>query len=225
MSPRGPTVGRWSALVPAIAAAIALAVMPAPAQITVTPAVFVAYVNHQVDVGFGDERTSGPVLGADIRVAPTSWTEVTITGYAGTLTPDSGNFDTRRMSDIELSGSVFATPWLAFQLEARARSYTTTLARQRWLSLTVGGELREPMFDGAVQAVLRVGLLPAVDVSGLPSPNFAGTAGAGFQFLRAPLTGSVIFSFERYDFPTTSNGPRSEQVAMVTAQLGVRFPR
>jgi hypothetical protein len=208
-----------------VAAAAGLSARPMRAQITAAPSVFVAYVNHQVDEGFGDERTSGPVLGADIRVAPTSWTEVTLTGYAGTLTPDSGQFDARRMSDLELSGSLFATPWLAFQLEARARSYSTSLARQRWLSLTVGGELREPMFDGAAQAVLRVGLLPAVDVSGLPSPNFAGTAAAGFQFLRAPLTGSIMFSFERYDFPTTSSGPRSEQVAMITAQIGVRFPR
>jgi hypothetical protein len=216
---------RWTLVLVVAAAAGGLSTRPMQAQITATPSVFVAYVNHQVDEGFGDERTSGPVLGADVRVAPTSWTEVTLTGYAGTLTPDSGQFDARRMSDLELSGSLFATPWLAFQLEARARSYTTSLARQRWLSLTVGGELREPMFDGAAQAVLRVGLLPAVDVSGLPSPNFAGTAAAGFQFLRAPLTGSVMFSFERYDFPTTSNGPRSEQVAMVTAQIGVRFPR
>jgi hypothetical protein len=217
--------GRRHLVLSLAAAAAAVSARPMRAQITATPSVFVAYVSHQVDEGFGDERTSGPVLGADVRVAPTSWTELTVTGYAGTLTPDSGQIDARRMSDIELSGSLFATPWLAFQLEARARSYSTSLARQRWLSLTVGGELREPMFDGAAQAVIKAGLLPVVDVSGLPSPNFAGTAAAGFELLRAPLTGSVMFSFERYDFPTTSNGPRSEQVVMVTAQIGVRFPR
>lgn len=204
--------------------AFGIAASGARAQI-VTPSVFVAYVTHQVDEGFGDEATSGPVLGARVTVNPTRWTEVTLLGYAGTLTPDSGQVDARRLSDLELTGGVFATPWLAFQLGARSRAYTTPLGRQRWLSLTVGAEVRQPIFDGAAQVVVRAGLLPAVNVSGLASPNFAGTTAVGFEFLHAPLTGGVMFSLERYDFPTTSSGPRSEQVAMLTAQFGVRFPR
>jgi hypothetical protein len=210
----------------AIAALAALADAPTPAGAqTVTPSVFVAYVTHQVDEGFGDERTSGPVVGARVIVNPTRTTEVSLLGYAGTLNPDSGQIDARRMSDLEVSGGVLATQWLWFDLGLRARSYTTALARQRWLSLTVGAEVREPIFDGAGQAVVRVGLLPAVSVSGLSTPNFAGTTGVGFELLRAPITGSVMFSLERYDFPTVATGPRSEQVVMLTASIGTKFPR
>jgi hypothetical protein len=215
-----------------VAALVALAALAATAGAsgaagaqTVTPSVFVAYVSHQVDEGFGDERTSGPVLGVRLAVNPTRTTEVSLLGYAGTLNPDSSQVDARRMSDLELSGGVLATQWLWFQLGLRARSYTTALARQRWLSLTVGAEVREPIFDGVGQAIVRAGLLPAVNVSGLSSPNFAGTTGVGFELVRAPITGSIMFSLERNDFPTVATGPRSEQVVMLTATVGTRFPR
>lgn len=205
-------------------ALVALAAGPSHvAAQTISPSVFVAYVTHQVDEGFGDERTEGPVLGVRVAVNPTRATELSVLGYAGTLNPDSSQIDARRMSDLEVAGKVLATPWLWFQLGVRARSYTTALASQRWLSLTLGAEVREPMFDGAAQAVIRAGLLPAVNVSGLASPNFAGTTAVGFELLRAPITGSVMFSLERYDFPTVATGPRSEQVVMLMAQLGTRF--
>jgi hypothetical protein len=195
------------------------------AQITVTPSVFVAYVQHQVDIGYGDEQTSGPVLGADVTVSPTHWTDITVSGYSGTLSGDSVNIDTRRMADLELGGSLFATPSLALQIGLRAQSYTTPLARQRWLSMTVGGEFAPEIFDGAARAVLRAGLIPVANVSGLPSPTFAVTGGAGFEFLRGPVTGGLFFSLERYDFPSTNGAPRSEQLAVLTAQVGVRFPK
>jgi hypothetical protein len=195
------------------------------AQVTVTPSVFVAYVQHQVDIGYGDERTSGPVLGAMVQVSPTRWTDFTVSGYGGTLSADTANIDTRRMVDLELGGSVFATPSLALQVGLRAQSYTTPLARQRWLSVSVGGEFAPEIFDGAARAVLRAGLIPAANVSGLPNPTFAVTGGAGFEFLRGPLTGGLFFSLERYDFPYSNAAPRAEQIALLTAQVGVRFPR
>lgn len=82
--------------------ALPLAAVPVAAQITVTPSVFVAYVQHQVDIGYGDEQTSGPVLGATVSVAPTRWTDVTLSGYTGTLNADSAIVDSRRMADLEL---------------------------------------------------------------------------------------------------------------------------
>ena len=197
----------------------------AHAQITVTPSVFVAYVQHQVDIGYGDERTGGPVLGAVVTLAPTRWTDVTLSGYGGTLSADSVNIDTRRTADFELGGSLFATPSLALQVGFRAQTFTTALARQRWLSMTVGGEFAPEVFDGAARAVFRAGLIPVASVSGLPAPTFAVTGGAGFEFLRGPLTGELMFSVERYDFPTTNGAPRAEQMALVTVQVGVRFPK
>jgi hypothetical protein len=217
---RAGTVARWLLGLAAIVPMASVA-----AQITVTPSVFVAYAQHQVNIGYGDEQTSGPVLGANVTVSPTHWTALTVSGYSGTLSGDSVNIDTRRMADVELGGSLFATSSLALQIGLRAQSYTTPLARQRWLSMTVGGELAPEIFDGAARAVLRAGLIPVANVSGLPAPTFAVTGGAGFEFLRGPVTGGLFFSLERYDFPSTNGMPRSEQLALLTAQVGVRFPK
>ena len=198
---------------------------PLSAQITVTPSIFVAYVQHQVDIGYGDEQTAGPVLGAMVEVSPTRWTDVTVSGYTGTLNSDSVDVDSRRIADLELGGSIFATSSLALQVSLRAQTYTTTLARQRWLSAVVGGEFAPVIFGGAARAVLRAGLIPAASISGLPNPTFAVTGAAGFETLRGPLTGSLLFSLERYDFPVSNGAPRNEQLVLVTAHVGVRFPK
>ena len=206
-------------------ASVAVTAARAQGQITVTPSIFVSYVEHQVDIGYGDEQTGGPVLGAKVAMSPTRWTDVTLSGYTGTLNADSANVDSRRMYDLELGGSIFATSTLALQLGLRAQSYSTTLARQRWLSVSVGGQYGPEIFDGAARAVLRAGLVPIASVSGLPSPTFGVMGGTGFEFLRGPLTGGVYFSLERYDFPRSNGAPRAEQLEVLTAQVGVRFPR
>jgi hypothetical protein len=198
---------------------------PVAAQITVTPSVFVAYVEHQVDIGYGTELTGGPVLGAAVELMPTRWTTVTLSGYGGSLTSSSPTVDSRRMADLELNGSIFGTSVLALQVGFRAQSYTTTLARQQWLSMLVGGEYSPLILDGVGRAVIRLGLLPVVTVSGLPNPTFGATGSAGFEFLRGPITGSVLFSLERYSFPVASGYARAEQLELLGVNLGVRFPR
>lgn len=222
----GPTVG-WAALAGAVLGFGARPVRAQESQVTVTPSVYVAYARHQVDIGSGDEQNGGVVLGATVLVTPTRWTEVTATGYTGSLSPNAGTGESLKLTDVELQGSVFATPWLALQVGLRSRGYTGTFAHMRWQSLSVGGEVREPIFDGAAQAVVQAGLLPVVSVSGgyWGNPNVAATAAVGFRFNRAPLTGAILFSLERYNFPTTSAGVRAEQLSTLRAELGVRFPR
>lgn len=204
---------------------IAVAGATMSAQVTVTPSIFVAYVVHQDDIGYGSELTSGPVLGLAVDVNPTRWTDVVLSGYQGSLSPGSPGVDSRRLADIELAGSIFATPVLALQVGLRAQSYTTTLARQQWLSMLVGGEYAPVILDGVGRAVLRLGLLPVVTVSGLPNPTLGATGSAGFEFMRGPLTGSVLFSLERYNFPTANGFARSEQLELLSLNLGWKLPR
>jgi hypothetical protein len=215
---------RWAA----VAAALCIGPVvttPITAQVTVTPSIFVAYVEHQDDIGYGNELTGGPVLGLAVDVAPTRWTDVVVSGYQGSLSPATPNVDGRRLADLELSGSIFATPVLALQVGLRAQTYTTPLARQQWLSMLVGGEYAPVILDGVGRAVLRLGLLPVVTVSGLPNPTFGATGSAGFEFLRGPVTGSVLFSLERYNFPAANGIARSEQIELLSLNLGVRLPR
>jgi hypothetical protein len=120
---------------------------------------------------------------------------------------------------------VFATNWLAFQLGADARGYSTTIGNQRWLSLSAGAEARAPVFDNMAQAVFRASFLPLVGVSNHTSPDFSVSAATGLRFTRKQLTGAVLFSLERYSFASTTLGPHAEQVAMLGLELGVRFPR
>jgi hypothetical protein len=201
------------------------AATPMWAQVTVTPSIFVAYVVHQDDIGYGSELTSGPVLGLAVDINPTRWTDVVVSGYQGALSSGVPGVDGRRMADIEMAGSIFATPVLALQVGLRAQSYTTTLGRQQWLSMLVGGEYAPLILDGVGRAVLRLGLLPVVTVSGLPTPTFGATGSAGFEFLRGPVTGSVLFSLERYNFPSANGFARTEQLELLSLNLGVKLPR
>jgi hypothetical protein len=90
----------------------------------------------------------------------------------------------------------------------------------------VGGALgNTTVFDGAARVVFGFGLLPLVSVSQQERPNFAVSTTTGVQFLRAPFSGAVLFTFERYDFPSSGTYSRSDQVAMLGLQLGVHFPR
>jgi hypothetical protein len=198
----------------------------AAGQVAISTSALVSFVRHQVDIGYGTEHTSGPALGIVVTVAPTHWLEVQGMGYGGTLNADSGATAGRRMTDIELRGSAFVTPWLAFQLMTGTRSYSTPLATQHWTLVQTGGQAIVPMFDGAARAIFRLALVPVASASGLPSADLGVAGATGIEFLRAPLTGSLLLSLERYDFPAGSSmAARHEEVAMLGAQLGVRFLR
>jgi len=175
--------------------------------------------------GLANQRETGVAVGAEVVVVPLRLTEFRAQISAGHLNSDTPSTDSRGWTDIQLGGSVFATNWLAFQLGADARGYSTVIGDQRWLSLSAGAEARAPLFDNAAQAIFRASFLPLVGISNNTNPNFAVSAATGLRFRRKRLEGAVLFSLERYSFPSTSLGAHAEQVAMVSLQLGVRFPR
>lgn len=215
-----------SARVGRLAVAIAVAIATARparlvAQLPTTVSAVVGLVEHQTTLA-GTESNSGPIFGADVLIAPLRYTEFEGGFTYGSL---SGSGETVTWTDIQLSGSALATSWLAFRLGFDLRGYSEALGQQRWFSVAAGAEGRVPLFDGAAHALFRVSLLPIVSVSGQPRPDFSIATTTGVQFERAPLAGSVLFTFERYNFPTTNGISRSDQIAMLGLALGLHFPR
>lgn len=198
----------------------------ASAQVQWTASGVVMVVSDEVEFGgLGNQRQTGVAVGAEIVAVPLHNTEFRAQISAGHLNNDTPATDSRGWTDIQLGGSVFATNWLAFQLGADARGYSTTVGDQRWLSLSAGAEARAPLFDNAAQAIFRASFLPLVGVSNHTNPDFAVSAATGLRFQRKKLQGAVLLSLERYSFPSTSLGAHAEEVAMLSLQLGVRFPR
>jgi hypothetical protein len=207
------------ALLAAPAAAVAQ-----PMQVTASGVVMV--VTDEVAFGgLPNQRETGVAVGAEVVVVPLRMTEFRAEISGGNLSADTPQTDSRGWTDIQIGGSVFATPWLAFQLGLDARGYSTAIGNQRWLSLSAGAEARAPMFDNAAQAIFRASFLPLVGVTNSTSPDFAVSAATGLRFTRKKLTGALLLSLERYTFPNTSLGAHAEQVAMLGLEVGVRFPR
>jgi hypothetical protein len=210
----------------ALALFMTVPALAAGQQVQVTASGVVMVVSDEVEFGgLPDQRETGLAVGAEVVVVPIRMTEFRAQITGGNLNADTPQTDSRGWTDIQLGGSVFATNWLAFQLGADARGYSTAIGNQRWLSLAAGAEARAPVFDNAAQAVFRASFLPLVGVSNHTSPDFSVAAATGLRFTRKKLTGAVLFSLERYSFASTTLGPHAEQVAILSLQLGVRFPR
>jgi hypothetical protein len=195
------------------------------AQLPTTVSAVVGVVEHETTLYGQSTRVEGPVFGGVVEVAPFRFTDFSLQVTGGTLSAATSATSDQSYVDARLTGSAQAFPWLSFQLGFDARGYGEAVGTQRWLSVLAGAEAHATIFDGAARAVFGFGLLPLVSVSQQERPNLAVSATTGVQFLRAPLSGAVLFRFERYDFPSTGTFSRSDQVAMLYLQLGVHFPR
>ena len=209
-----------------VAAALlsALSAAPLAAQRSYTAALMGARVDHRVRAGSGVERAEGTLVGGQIGTT-VSWVELEGRALGGRLTTRSDVGDDRTVGEIGLQASALPLPWLAFNVGATGRSYTTPLARQRWIAMSTGVEARVEMLDGAVRGSARFALMPAVSVSGLDAPNFAAESGAEVAYHSRLLTAELGYSLERYDFPEVAGIRRLEQFGRLTASIGINFGR
>jgi hypothetical protein len=129
------------------------------------------------------------------------------------------------VGEIAARVRVRAVPWLALETGYTRRMYSTALARQAWTMLALGVEARVAVLEGAVYGVARADFLPAVSVTGLPSPDLAFSSGAGLDYNYGPLTAALFYSLERYDFPTTNSTRRLEQLTILSLRLALRVLR
>lgn len=183
-----------------------------------------ARVEHSVRAGSEVERASGTLVGGQVGTM-ISWVEVEGHALGGRLTSRTAIGDDRTVGEIGLQASALPLPWLAFTIGGTGRSYTTPLARQRWIAVSTGVEARVSMLDGAIRGATRIALMPAVSVSGLDAPNFAAVSGVDVGYHSRLLAAELAYSLERYDFPAVAGVRRLEQLGQLRASVGIRFGR
>ncbi|HKG95192.1 MAG TPA: hypothetical protein VKA84_24960 [Gemmatimonadaceae bacterium] len=224
---------RGLALAGALAAALAAAPASAHAQRVWTASAVVGRAEHRVDLGRAGtivgvdspvERSSGTVVGGSVDLGATPWLEVEAHALGGRLEAPTSGLG-RDMGEVGVRASVLAFPWLVFQAGALSRGFQMTEGRQHWSALATGAEARLDLSGGRVRGIVRASVLPAVSVSGdLDRPDLAVATAAGLEMHRGFFAGAVMYSLERYDFPSSVDaGRRLEQLGMITAKLGVRF--
>lgn len=179
---------------------------------------------HQVDIGYGVEKSTGAVLGVEGALAVRSRLVLSAHATGGSLSSHTAGAEQRDVGEIGVQASVSTARWLALFGGATARAYTTTLARQRWTTVQLGAEAHVDFATAPLRGVLRAGFLPVVSVRGLPGPNVAATAAAGLEYRGAAVSGGLFYGLERYDFPDVGSGPRLEQVSTLTFRFTVRRP-
>ncbi|PYO60085.1 MAG: hypothetical protein DMD28_13840 [Gemmatimonadetes bacterium] len=203
---------------------LALSLAPAAGvgQIAASGTTLVSFVEHRVDIGYGVEKSSGPLLGAEGAVDLWSRLALRIRAAGGSLSTQAVGAQDRDLGELGIQASVVAVRWLALRGGATWRTYSTAIARQRWTTVELGAEARLDFATSPVRGVLRAGLLPVVSVEGLPGPDVALTAAAGIEYSARSVTGGLFYGLERYDFPDQGTGRRLEQVSTLTLRLSVR---
>jgi len=182
----------------------------------------VSLFDHQVDIGYGAEESTGLLLGAEGAVTFRSRWTLAARAAGGSLSTDAAGAESRDVGEVGIRGSVDLTRWLALRGGATWRTYSTAVARQRWTMVEAAAEARFDFTTNAVRGVVRAGLLPVVSVNGLPRPDVALTAAAGIEYRSGVVTGGLFYGLERYDFPDRGAGRRLEQVSTLTIRFGAR---
>lgn len=182
----------------------------------------VSLFDHQVDIGYGAEESTGLLLGAEGAVTFRSRLTLAARAAGGSLSTDAVGAESRDVGEVGIQASVDLMRWLALRGGATWRTYSTAIARQRWTMVEAAAEARFDFTTNAVRGVVRAGLLPVVSVNGLPRPDVALTAAAGIEYRSGVVTGGLFYGLERYDFPDRGAGRRLEQVSTLTFLLSVR---
>ena len=190
------------------------------AQRGVRAAATLAHADHRVDAGFGPERSSGFVLGGEVRIAVRHGLTLAAAGSAGHLGADGNDGIDRDIAQLNVSAQLVPLAWLALEAGLAVRTYSTVVARQRWTLVRLSAEARVPLSGEVVHALGRAGLFPLVSVNGLPGPDVAFETAVGLEYARGRWTVDLHYSLERCDFPFQGAGERSEQLAALTLRLG-----
>lgn len=213
-----------------LAAALAAAVSSADAQLwrravertQPTVAVLSGVADHRVDIGLGVERSSGPVFGVGVLLEPFAGVSLDVRGLGGTLDARTPPAETRVLGEVGAIGRLRVLSWLDATLACTARSYRSSLARQRWSSVAIGGEALVPI-AGGVEATLGGSLVPIARISGQASPKLAVTGSTSVRWRGERLDLWLGYALERYDFPAAARIDRVEEHSSLVLRGGYRI--
>ena len=220
-----PGAGSLALLVALAAATAGAQEQPRP-RLTLPPgalSVVVAVADHRVDAGFGLERSSGPLFGAQFDIEPADRMSLSLRALGGTLAAKTPGAEARGIGELALTTRLDVLPWLRGTVAAIGRSYDGALARQHWSELSLGGEGHLPLIDGFLDGSIGLALAPVVRVTGRQGPDLAVAALARLRHSGERLDLAVGYSLQRYDFPSAGRATRVEELSMLTLRAGLRI--
>jgi hypothetical protein len=207
----------------------------ADAQSTVTnivnrlqPAVSVvgSAIDHRVKANTDFERTTGPLFGVQVDAVPLEGMVLSLRALGGALRPAHGSAaDARDLGEVAAVMRMRLLPWLDGRGGLVSRTFSSSLARQRWTTAQIGAEVRIPMLDGRIEGTAGGLLLPIVRVSGHSSPDLAIGTSMGIRHVSRRYILALNYQLERYDFPEVSGTRRVEEHSTLSIRAGYRFGR
>ena len=185
----------------------------------------VALADHRVDAGLGFERTAGPLFGVQLEAIPLEGTLLSIRALGGALGALTPATDERNVGEVAATARMRLVPWLDARAGLTTRTFTSSLARQRWTSASIGADLRMTMLEGRLEGTAGAQFLPLVRVSGHTPPDVAFGASMGLRYVARRYLVAFGYQLERYDFPTIAAERRLEEHTLLTLRAGYRFGR
>jgi hypothetical protein len=193
------------------------------AQVTASAGAFVAPTEHRLDAGFGVERSFGWTFGAEGTVRLRPWLDADLRVLGGTLAGDDRGVVDREIAELRAQARVRPLEWLAFTTGAAVRTYSSVIARQRLVLLSVGAEARVPFSGGTTTGAVRLAALPLVELDGLGDAETGFSVAAGMEYRWSRVEGALWYSLERSEWSATPQGARRiEQLSALTLVLRVR---
>lgn len=181
--------------------------------------------DHRVDAGLGFERTTGVLFGVQVEATPLEGTLLSVRALGGSLGARTSSTDRRDLGEVTATGRMRLVPWLDARAGVTTRTFTSSLARQRWTSAAIGADVRMTMLEGRMEGTAGAQLLPLVRVSGHTSPDIAFGASMTLRYLARRYLVALGYQLERYDFPTIADQRRFEEHTLLTLRAGYRFGR
>jgi hypothetical protein len=167
------------------------------------------------------ETVGGRWLGIAVEIKVQQFS-IIASGLRGTLTPIESTPFERDGGEEGLVVRFEPRSGIGAEATYTARVFSSAAGYQRWNMMGLGAWLTTALGDPALQAYVRGTYLPAVSVSGQPSPSIAlgAEVGATASLRRAPVVLQVMYRFERFDFPG-----RFEQFERIALAVGYQFRR
>ncbi len=144
-------------------------------------------------------------------------------GMRGQLTTSQHGFvPYRDVGEIAVGARYEVRPWIGVELGYTARAFSSAAGYERWNMASVGVTASSDVGTPAVRAFARLAYLPVVGIDAQENPSFAFGSDVGISVApsRSPLTVSLSYRIERFQFPSATG--RSEQFEALSLSVGVR---
>jgi hypothetical protein len=189
------------------------------------PTLIAGFAEHRVSQIAGLEKTSGAVFGAAANVNLGGPLSVHLQFLTGKLAKDTATvLKDRSMSAARVEAGIQISPWLTILAGGEARRYESA-AVERWLIARAGGEANVGLGGGSLRGVARLFVLPLISIANSQSvttaPSFGLASEIGLATDGRRFVGSLLYSVERYSFPSTSG--RKEQLAALLFRVGYKL--